>query len=103
MGFARERPGVDGAVRYAAIYRDLKGRQRSAGTFATERQADKAWQRAEAAIGLGRSGIRAAGGKPSSVTWQRPGCRTMRSRPAPASGTRTPCTGTSCRSSGRCG
>jgi integrase len=34
--------------------RDLKGRQRSAGTFATERQADKAWQRADASIGLGR-------------------------------------------------
>ncbi len=56
MGFARERPGVDGTVRYAAIYRGLKGRQRSAGTFATERQADKAWQRAEAVIGLGRVG-----------------------------------------------
>ena len=41
-------------VRYAALYRDLKGRQRSAGTFATERQAERAWQRAEAVIGLGR-------------------------------------------------
>jgi hypothetical protein len=29
-------------------------RQRSAGTFGTERQADRAWQRAEASIGLGR-------------------------------------------------
>ncbi len=47
MGFARERLSADGKVRYAAIYRDLKSRQRSAGTFATERQADRAWQRAE--------------------------------------------------------
>ena len=54
VGFSRERPGKDGKVRHAALYRDVKGRQRSAGTFATERQADKAWQRAEAAIGLGR-------------------------------------------------
>ena len=54
MGFSRERPGQDGQPRYAALYRDLKGRQRSAGTFAAERQADKAWQRAEASIGLGR-------------------------------------------------
>jgi integrase len=54
VGFSRERPGKDGKTRYAAIYRDIKGRQRSVGTFATERQADKAWQRAEAVIGLGR-------------------------------------------------
>jgi integrase len=54
VGFTRERPGTDGKVRYAALYRDLKGRQRSAGTFATERQAERAWQRAEAVIGLGR-------------------------------------------------
>jgi integrase len=56
VGFARERLGADGKVRYAAIYRDLKGRQRSAGTFATERQADRAWQRAESGIALGRLG-----------------------------------------------
>jgi integrase len=54
VGFSRERPGKGGKTRYAAIYRDIKGHQRSAGTFATERQADKAWQRAEAVIGLGR-------------------------------------------------
>ena len=54
MGWSRERIGSDGKVRYAALYRDLKGRQRSAGTFGTERQADRAWQRAEASIGLGR-------------------------------------------------
>jgi len=54
VGFSRERAGKDGKPRYVALYRDLKGRQRSAGTFATVRHADRAWQRAEAAIGLGR-------------------------------------------------
>lgn len=52
MGFSRERPGKDGKVRYAALYRDVKGRQRSAGTFVTQRRADRAWQRAEASISL---------------------------------------------------
>ena len=33
MGSTRERIGSDGSVRYTALYRDLKGRQRSAGTF----------------------------------------------------------------------
>jgi hypothetical protein len=33
MGFIPERVGADGKVRYAATYRDLRGRQRSAGTF----------------------------------------------------------------------
>jgi len=61
MGFSRERPGPGGKIRYAAIYRDLKRRQRSAGTFATKRQADKAWQRAEAMITLGRVGDPARG------------------------------------------
>jgi len=61
VGFSRERPGPSGNIRYAAIYRDLKGRQRSAGTFGTKRQADKAWQRAEAVIALGRVGDPARG------------------------------------------
>ncbi len=46
----------DGAVRYTALYRDLRGRQRSAGTFTTEKQADRAWQRAEARLAEGRVG-----------------------------------------------
>jgi Phage integrase, N-terminal SAM-like domain len=56
MGFTRERVGNDGQPRYVAMYRDLKGRQRSAGTFASRRQADKAWQRAEVRMELGRTG-----------------------------------------------
>jgi integrase len=47
-------PGRQAPVRRPLPRLTVKGRQRSAGTFATERQADKAWQRAEASIGLGR-------------------------------------------------
>jgi integrase len=61
MGFARERVGRNGKVTYTACYRDIKGRQRSAGTFATERQANKAWQRAEAKLAEGRLGDPARG------------------------------------------
>lgn len=33
MGFARKREDQDGRTRYTAVYRDLRGRIRSAGTF----------------------------------------------------------------------
>ena len=56
MGSTRERPDKDGKTRYVALYRDLRGRQRSAGTFTSEKQADKAWQRAEALVESGRLG-----------------------------------------------
>jgi Phage integrase, N-terminal SAM-like domain len=61
MGFSRKRTGTGGRVRYTAIYRDLRGRQRSAGSFATRREADRAWQRAEVMLGLGRVGDPARG------------------------------------------
>jgi integrase len=38
------------------VYRDLRGRQRSAGTYPSRRLADKAWQRAEVKLELGRTG-----------------------------------------------
>ncbi len=47
MGFVRARPGTNGGVRYQALYDDVKGQRRSAGTFATEALATRAWQRAE--------------------------------------------------------
>jgi integrase len=56
VGFSRERGGKDGKPRFVALYRDLKGRQRSAGTYASRRQADRAWQHAEARLELGRVG-----------------------------------------------
>ena len=36
MGFVRTRVSGDGQTRYIALYADVKGRQRSAGTYATE-------------------------------------------------------------------
>src|ERR1039457_2953428 len=56
VGSTRERIGSDGSVRYTALYRDLKGRQRSAGSFTTQRQADRAWQRAESRVAQGQLG-----------------------------------------------
>jgi integrase len=56
MGSTRARTDKDGKTRYVALYRDLRGRQRSAGTFPAERQADKAWQRAEALVESGKLG-----------------------------------------------
>ena len=64
MGSTRERTGSNGSVRYTALYRDLKGRQRSAGTFTTQRQADRAWQRAESRVAQGQLGEPGRGRQP---------------------------------------
>ena len=56
MGFTRSRAGRNGVTRYQALYDDVKGHRRSAGTFATEKAADRAWQRAEARMAEGRMG-----------------------------------------------
>lgn len=56
MGWSKPREYDNGKIRYTAVYRDLRGKERSAGTFNTEKQADKAWQRAEAKLELGRIG-----------------------------------------------
>lgn len=53
MGYSRKRVGRRG-VTYAALYRDATGEKRHAGTFPTKREADKAWQRAEALLAEGR-------------------------------------------------
>ncbi|GII59668.1 hypothetical protein Pth03_80570 [Planotetraspora thailandica] len=56
MGFSRKRLGVDGKPRYTAYYNDIKGVRRSAGSYASKKEADKAWQRAEAKMAEGRLG-----------------------------------------------
>ena len=56
MGFTRPRTGRGGVIRYQALYDDVKGHRRSAGTFSTEMAADRAWQRAEARMAEGRMG-----------------------------------------------
>jgi integrase len=61
MGFSRKRVGRNGRVRYAALFEDLRGATRSAGTFSTERAADRAWQRAEAEQRRGLIGDRRRG------------------------------------------
>jgi integrase len=55
VGFVRAREGVNGAVRFQALYDDIKGHRRSAGTFATEELARRAWQRAEDRLADGRN------------------------------------------------
>ena len=61
MGFSRKRVGTAGRVRYAAMYRDARGRVRQAGTYATRKDANLAWQRAEALLAAGRPGDPTAG------------------------------------------
>jgi integrase len=61
MGFARKRVGKDGKIRYTATYVDLRGSIRSAGTFASEKAASKAWQNAEVELRQGRVGDPARG------------------------------------------
>lgn len=47
MGYLLTRVDSKGRTRYTAVYRDLRGRKRSAGTFSSEAKANKAWQAAE--------------------------------------------------------
>ena len=56
MGFSRRRNGLRRRVRYTAYYVDLQGRERSAGTFATKRDADRAWRKAELDLAAGKVG-----------------------------------------------
>jgi integrase len=56
VGFSRKRIGRDGKPRYTAYYKDIKGRERSANTFSNKKDADRAWQKAEAKIAEGRVG-----------------------------------------------
>lgn len=54
MGYSQKRVGRDGKPRYTAVYQDVRGERRSAGTFSSKKDADKAWQKAEARQGEGR-------------------------------------------------
>jgi integrase len=61
MGYAKRRTGKDGRPRYTAVYVDLRGSERSAGTFSSEKAADRAWQKAEVELRQGRVGDPARG------------------------------------------
>jgi integrase len=56
MGHSYKRIGSDGRPRYTAVYHDARGERRSAGSFGVKRDADKAWQKAEARIAEGHLG-----------------------------------------------
>ena len=56
MGRVKVRTGSSGKARYTATYRDLRGSERSAGTYRTEKEAARAWHLAEEALSLGRVG-----------------------------------------------
>lgn len=56
MGFSRKRKDKDGKFRYTAYYVDIRGHERSAGTFSNEKVANKAWQTAETRVAEGRAG-----------------------------------------------
>lgn len=53
MPSVRPRVTADGRERWVALYRDPSGRQRSAGTFSSERQAERAAHRAESHVESG--------------------------------------------------
>jgi hypothetical protein len=73
MGYAQKRVGRDGKPRYTAVYQDIRGQRRSAGTFSSKKDANTAWQRAEAKVGEGRLSDHAAAGRPSAATSPRSG------------------------------
>ncbi|THV41181.1 tyrosine-type recombinase/integrase [Glycomyces buryatensis] len=54
MGRCIKRTNDNGKPRFLAMYTDAQGERRSAGTFATRKEADQAWQDAEAKIRAGR-------------------------------------------------
>jgi len=56
MGFSRKRIGRDGRPRYTAYYLDIRGQERSAGTFSNRKDANDAWKNAEAGVRAGRQG-----------------------------------------------
>jgi hypothetical protein len=55
MGWSKKRKYARGKAAYTAMYRDIRGVERSAGTFPSRKQADKAWQMAEARASEGRA------------------------------------------------
>ena len=54
VGYVRRRWNGVGRVRWMGCYQDVRGRERSAGTFSRRRDADRAWRRAEAEVLEGR-------------------------------------------------
>jgi integrase len=64
VAWVRKRTGDDGRPRYQATYRDARGLKKSAGTFATKKEAERAGYEAEAAQLAGRMSGRELGKLP---------------------------------------
>ena len=54
MGYVKCRQDKLNRRRYTAVYRDVRGIERSAGTFTRKERAARAWKSAEAAVADGR-------------------------------------------------
>lgn len=54
MGYVKPRITKRGVKRYAAIYWDHDGKEKSAGTFSTHRRAERAWKAAEGKVADGQ-------------------------------------------------
>jgi hypothetical protein len=87
MGYPKRRIGKDGKPRYTAVYVDLRGSERSAGTFASEKAANRAWQQAEVELRQGRVGDPTRGRQSFRGTSKRSGSPTMYSSPPPVRST----------------
>jgi integrase len=61
MGFSRKRTGRDGKSRYTAYYLDIRGQERSAGTFSNKKDSEDAWKKAEVGVKAGKQGDPARG------------------------------------------
>ena len=61
MSWVQKRVGGDGSIRYTATYRDPAGRGRSAGTFTSRREAERAGRRTESKVEDGSWLDRSAG------------------------------------------
>jgi hypothetical protein len=53
-GYSKKRIDRNGKPRYTACYLDARGSLRSAGTFSSRKDADRAWQKSETRVGEGR-------------------------------------------------
>jgi len=56
MGYLITRESGNGRKRHTAMYRDIRSRLHSAGTFANTKDANRAWQAAEVRRSEGRMG-----------------------------------------------
>lgn len=63
MGYSKKRTSKNGKPRYTAVYLDLQGHERSAGTYGSRKQADQEWQDAEARQREGRANATVRGRK----------------------------------------